>query len=171
MKLHGIKPMSHYTFLEKVALVWLKEGTTFFRNKRKKKVVVLLHEDKEIDDDDTIGAIISVGSETRNKMTKSAVKRIMNARNSCITDEALDPFKGQLKCCLDHPNVKHMPSTVAGKHKYCQLNYWASKKKKYTQLLKCDALGVHLCIDCYALYHTEANLVGKKESLECGEKK
>ena len=96
---------------------------------------------------------------------------MMNARNSCITDKSLDPFKGQLKCRLDHTIVKHMPSRVAGKHKYCQLNYWASKKKKHTQLLKCDACGVHLCIDCYALCHTEANPVGKKKSLECGKKK
>ena len=177
IKLHRMKPISHYAFLEKVALVWLKEGSQFFRIKRKRKVVLVLGDQDEgtIDDDHTNGGIISVGTkgeESTNTMTRGAVKRIMNAKNSCITDGALDPFKGSLKCRLDHNNVRHMPSKVpGGKHKYCQLNYWATKKKKHAQLLKCEACGVNLCVDCYALYHTEANLVGRKESLKCGEKK
>ena len=175
IKLHQMKPMSHYAFLEKVALVWLKEGSQFFRTKRKRKVLVLDEDEGgAIDDDHTNGGIISVGtrrSESANTMTRGAVKRIMNAKNSCITDGALDPFKGSLKSRSDHNNVRHMPSKVpGGKHKYCQLNYWATKKKKHAQLLKCEACGVNLCVDCYALYHTEANLVGRKESLKCGEK-
>jgi len=109
-------------------------------------------------------------SSCKSTMTRSAVKRFKNARNISITDEALEPFKAELKCRLDHATVRHMPSKVVGKHKYCQLNFLATRKKKHSQLLKCDACGVNLCVDCYSVYHSEENLVGKKDALACGKK-
>jgi len=182
MRLHCLKPMSHYTFLEKVALVWLKEGTSFFRNnKRKRKAVVLVHNEdsaasevQRTKNNDIIcieaSSLSRSVSSCKSTMTRSAVKRFKNAQNISITDEALEPFKGELKCRLDHANVRHMPSKVVGKHKYCQLNFWATRKKKHSQLLKCDACGVNLCVDCYSVYHSEENLVGKKDALACGKK-
>ena len=181
MRLHCLKPMSHYTFLEKVALVWLKEGISFFRkNNRKRKAVVVVNNDDNVARNEENNDIIcikasslsqSVSSSSRKStMTRSVIKRFKNARNISITDEALEPFKGELKCCLDHANVRHMPSKVVGKHKYCQLNFWATREKKHSQLLKCDACGVNLCVDYYSVYHSEENLVGKKDALACGKK-
>ena len=95
--------------------------------------------------------------------TTAAAKRRKNIK---FNDEVLDPFKGQLKCRLDHSNVMHMPSKVENpKHKYCQLCYWAKKEKVHKELLRCEACGVNICINCYSIFHQEESIVAKKRKL------
>ena len=87
-------------------------------------------------------------------------------RNIKFNDEVLDPFKGELKCRLDHSNVMHMPSKVENpKHKYCQLCYWGKKEKVHKALLRCEACEVNICINCYGIFHQEESIVAKKRKL------
>ena len=159
-----IDPMSHYDFLEKVAIVWIKEGTKFFRNKK-------------MNIDDGVSSIssgwskrslTSINSTRIGTRMQTAAKR--NKKSTSFSDSALDPFKGSLRCRLDHANVKHMPtrvikSTKGGSNKYCQLHYWATKKKHFADLMRCDACEVNLCVDCYSIFHEESSIVAKKESI------
>ena len=59
-----------------------------------------------------------------------------------------------------------MPTKVDNpKHKYFQLYYWGTNNKNYRDKLCCDACGVNLCIDCYAISHQEESIVAKKTKL------
>ena len=92
-------------------------------------------------------------------------KKIMR-KYVTINDEALDQFKGLLKCRLNHNNVMHMPTKVDNpKHKYCQLCYWRTKTNIYKDKLSCDSCGVNFCIYCYAIFHQEESIVVKKTKL------
>ena len=87
-------------------------------------------------------------------------------KNVTIDDEALNPFKGLLKCRLNHNNVMHMSTKVENpKHKYFQLCYWVTNNNNYKYKLHCDACRVNLCIHCYAIFHQEESIVAKKTKL------
>ena len=58
--------------------------------------------------------------------------------NVTSNGEALDTFKGLLKCQFNHNNVMHMPTKVDNpKHKYCQLCYWLTKRNNYKDKMCC----------------------------------
>ena len=87
-----------------------------------------------------------------------------------FSDASLDPFKGSLRCRLDHTNVKHIPTRVVkttkgDNNKYCQMHYWATKKKQFGDLMRCEACEVNLCVDCYSIFHEESSIVAKKKSI------
>ena len=83
-------------------------------------------------------------------------------KNITINDEALDPFKGLLKCRLNHNNVIHMRTKVDNpKHKYDQLCYWGTTKNIYKDTLSCDLCGVNICIYCYAIFNEEESIFAK----------
>ena len=119
---------------------------------------------------DDLGTVSSL-SRTSNISMDSIITRCMIyenriRKNVTTNDEALDPFKGLLKCRLNHNNVMHMPTKVDNqKHKYCQLCYWVTKKNNYKDKLRWDACGVNLYIDCCAIFHQEESIVSKKTEL------
>ena len=105
---------------------------------------------------------ISMGSIS----TRGMIYKNRTRKNITINDESLYPFKGLLKCRLNHNIVMHMPKKVGNpKHKYCQLCYWVTKRNNYKNKLCCDAYGVNLCIGCYATFHQEEEIVANKTEL------
>ena len=98
--------------------------------------------------------------------TRGMISKNRMRENVKINDEALDPFKGLLKCRLNHNNVMHMSTKVENpKHKYFQLCYWVTNNNNYKYKLHCDACRVNLCIHCYAIFHQEESIVAKKTKL------
>ena len=89
-------------------------------------------------------------------ITTDMISKNRMRKNVTINDEALDPFKGLLRCLLNHNNVMHMPTKVDNqKHKYCQLCYWVTRKKNYKDKLLWDACVFNLYIYCCAIFHQE----------------
>ena len=162
MTMLKLKHLSHYEFLEQVSIKWITEGSLFFRGVSKKRGRRSSGMSSTNGDERSTASSITSNSRSTRGMAIAAKRR----KNIKFNDEVLDPFKGQLKCRLDHSNVMHMPSTVENpKHKYCQLCYWAKKEKVHKELLRCEACGVNICINCYSIFHQEESIVAKKRKL------
>ena len=119
---------------------------------------------------DDLGTVSSLSRASKISMysisTRGMISENRMRNNVTINDEALDPFKGLLKCRLNHNNVMHMPTKMDNpKHKYCQLCYWLTKKNNYKDKLSWDACVVNLCIDFCAIFHQEESIVAKKTEL------
>jgi hypothetical protein len=152
-----LKHLGHYEFLEAVCVKWITEGSKFFRSKKSSMTS---------GGDISVATSISIGSKRSidSVKTRGMMTETKKSKNIQFNDEVLDPFKGRLKCRLDHKHVMHMPSKVENsQHKYCQLCYWGTKKKKFKDLLRCEACAVNICIDCYAIFHQEESIVAKKK--------
>ena len=165
-----MKHLSHYEFLESVCQEWICEGTLFFRQRKMKISSSTSSRTLMFPGGDDLSTVSSLSRTSKRSMdsisTKGMIDKKRMRKNVKINDEALDPFKGLLKCRLNHNNVMHMPTKVDNpKHKHCQLCYWGTKKKNYKDKLRCDACRVNLCIDCYAIFHQEESIVAKKTKL------
>jgi hypothetical protein len=166
MTLLKMKHLSHYKFLEAVCIKWITEGSLFFRGNKKRN-----SRSFGVTNDDHSSTSSLTSRTSRRSINSSVSTRGMNLarkrkRNIKFNDEVLDPFKGELKCRLDHSNVMHMPSKVENpKHKYCQLCYWGKKEKVHKALLRCETCEVNICINCYGIFHQEESIVAKKRKL------
>ena len=157
MGLLKLKHLSHYEFLKAVCVKWITEGSKFFRTTNNMSV-----------GEDCNSVASSTSRVSKRSIDTVSTRGMITSRkkkkNIQFNDEVLDPFKGALKCQLDHKHVMHMPSKVENsQHKYCQLCYWGTKKKRYKDLLRCEACEVNICIDCYAIFHQEESIVAKKK--------
>ena len=47
----------------------------------------------------------------------------------------------------------------------CRLHNWFGGTSKY-KIMYCPVCDINLCVNCYKLFHTEANLVGIKDKLK-----
>ena len=65
---------------------------------------------------DNLGTVSSLIRTSKISMysisTRFMISENIMRKNVTINDEALDPFKGLLKCRLNHNNVMHMPTKV-----------------------------------------------------------
>jgi hypothetical protein len=91
------------------------------------------------------------------------------SRSPQISDHSLLPT-GKLACRLDNCR-QHLPMTAkaAGKpHAKCSLHRWALGRAHddvRNNLLFCSDCYVVLCVDCFSVFHTEEDIVNKKEDL------
>ena len=138
-KIHERKPpFSHYKFVEKVALAWLKPNEFWPSNNSKKN--------DPRDNSSTIESSIASSI-----VAKSRIK-FVRQKNSTITDKALDPYIGNLRCRLD-TSLNHLPEKNNKPDKNCQLHYWFDKTKSRAQLMRCLSCNVTLCISNYKSFH------------------
>ena len=160
MKLHKLNPMSHYSFLEAIAKVWVQEGTSFFDNKKKAKTTFGTRMKRA-------SSTLSIQSQASSQSTltvetRKHKKEIKTTKNKRINESTLDPFKGSLKMRLDHTHVQHWPCPVTKKDTSCQLHYWATGKRCRKQMVQCELCEVTLCVKCFQPFHTEPK-IGKKQ--------
>jgi hypothetical protein len=86
---------------------------------------------------------------------------------------SLSPTRGKLKHRLDHDTRIHMPMPPVTPSAICQLHRWAHKvthpatkenennfkpRGCRSHVMHCEACGVHLCLDCWAIFHKEKSL-------------
>ena len=48
---------------------------------------------------------------------------------------------------------EHLPTLQSTKGAKCALHNWAGEKQTRSHILKCETCGVHLCIECFTLFH------------------
>ena len=71
-----------------------------------------------------------------------------------MTDITLCPRTGVLCYRLRVQRGAHMPVPSDSKEAQCAMHQWATKEKKQSQILKCATCQIHLCSECYKLFHT-----------------
>ena len=156
-ELHERKYLSHYEFIKSIALAWLKpsaywSGTTTSKTGRSRSP------------QPSQGSSSVADSSSYCTVAESVISRRkihVNKKNSTLTNKALDPYAGSLRCRLDH-NLNHLPVNNDKPETNCQLHWWASKQKIRAQLMKCSTCNVTLCIKCYKIFHEVAQLKATK---------
>jgi hypothetical protein len=85
---------------------------------------------------------------------------------NCVKDKALDPEKGALRDQLNHFGIFHCPVPTTKKSAQFALHHWFDRSWQVMGgVVLCCHCEVHLCIDCFDLFHSKRDLLGKKELL------
>ena len=114
----------------------------------------------------------AAASTTRQPKLNKKGKPIL-PRGPRVDSSALSPTRGSLKCRLDHDTRIHMPEPPLTLGANCALHRWAHKEThpatkeeeknlkppgSRSHVMHCKACDVHLCLNCWALFHTEKRL-------------
>ena len=89
-------------------------------------------------------------------------KKIIKTGLHHVTDASLCPREGTLNCRLNK-SIDHIPVEATGRAR-CRLHWWGGIETQ-AKILACPGCGVSLCVKCYRLFHTEADIVGMKDKL------
>jgi hypothetical protein len=132
--------LSHYEFRKQIALNWLDSSY-------------------EINDGPRKTGLSSMFS---SPSSVSTITTASTLRGTFCTDSSLAE-NGALNCRLN-TTLSHLPLRKKGNRPQCALHSWTGKVKQ-SEISYCQSCNIHLCIDCYAIFHTRSNLVGTKEQL------
>ena len=86
-------------------------------------------------------------------------------RQKPFTDDTLSE-RGALCCRLDHSLDHFCELPLEHKHVYCGLHKWAKNKVTTKGLTFCPSCELHLCVECYSIFHRFPNLKGMKTKLK-----
>ena len=119
-------------------------------------------------------ATVSTAAVSTTKQPKLNTKgKPILPRGPRVDSSALLPTRGSLKCRLDHDTRIHMSEPPLTLNTNCALHRWAHKethpatKEKErnskpsgsrSHVMHCAACDVHLCLNCWALFHKEKYL-------------
>ena len=146
-EMERLKPMTHYEYQTKIACAWLDH--TYFDGLKAVST--------------SPGGLQSISSAGSGSMTTTSDS---SQRRTRISENSLDPLVGSLKCRLNH-TLPHWPKTSSCKQHYCQLCYWASRKRKYQNVVLCRSCNVVICTDgCFDHFHTEWDLDAKRSVIK-----
>ena len=112
----------------------------------------------------------TVTAQRRNSSIAAAphtVGKNKKQQNMSVTDATLHPSRGSLMCRLA-TNCQHMPVKSKSKRPRCQLHRWARGRDGtavMNQIIACSVCCVDLCVECFNIFHKEANLGDWKESI------
>jgi hypothetical protein len=165
---------SHYDFRKSVALDWINEKQITLTGKRN---LVLMMNDESDEEEESERKIQSSSKkkhkqgdnlESGDKRTSSRLKEKekeveVASRSVRVTDASLHP-DGVLKLRLRR-DLFHWPKQ-AKPNQRCVLHRWASSVELKDKVLRCTDCQVHLCVNCYQLFHMVPNLVDKKKTME-----
>jgi hypothetical protein len=143
------KLLSHYNYRKQIALHWMNPDlfeveTVTVARKRKRD-----EDSPSFDSPSSVSRITTASSHSRRRSPK-------------FTDNSLHE-DGCLKVRLQR-QLGHFPSRPCNKNSRCLLHGWAGSRKE-GELMFCETCNVHLCIDCFNIFHTRANLVDIKKEL------
>ena len=128
-----LKPLSHYEFQNAIGKKWLDPDCDKYKP--------LLSRNNNFD-----------GSGSLSSMSTGLTR---SRGQSWVSEISLNPMDGPLKCCMNH-TIVHFPTAPNSAKLYCQLHYWTTCERKYTQCAYYDNCNVVLCIDrCYEVFHTK----------------
>jgi len=165
--MHGLKPMSHYHFREKIALAWLDEAkywpTRYSRRPRSntttKNNTVSSKLAKTLQSSVSSARVTrSIASSTLSSSTSTSITCKTLNKNS-IANGSFD------KRLVLSDEYTHLPAPAMSKHSECQLHKWADKRTR-KQIAYCADCNVCLCIKCYKIFHTVLDLQRVKNDIE-----
>ena len=159
--MHQLKPISHYRYREMVALAWINPDKYWPNRYGKQRsdagTTRSVSTCSSSQTPSTGISTLSSGSSTittRSSKNKNVHKKRKLAR--VFTENALDDGKFDLRLSLS-AEAPHLCMPVHSKHSICQLHNWAGKRTR-KQLLYCPDCRICLCVYCYKVFHTVANL-------------
>jgi hypothetical protein len=163
--------LSHYDFRKSVALDWINEKQEFAS--RKRNFVTLTEEGSEDEsprrkDNNSSGnkkdANVTDSTNRRSSRVREREEALPEAvkRSVRVTDSSLHP-DGALNKRLRR-DLFHWPKQ-AKQNQRCTLHRWASDVELKDKVLRCTDCEVHLCVNCYQLFHMVPNIVEKKEQM------
>jgi hypothetical protein len=138
--------LSHYDFRKEIALNWLDSSYE-----------PRTHRIKEAPTKKT-----GLSSMFSSPSSVSTITTASSLRATYCNDSSLAE-NGALNCRLD-TTLPHLPSRKTGTKSQCALHRWTGNRME-AGILYCRSCNIHLCIDCYEIFHTESNLVAKKKEL------
>ena len=143
LKSLGEVPMPHYKFQKMIAHAWM-------------------------DKDYYSGSKQDYPQGTSSVSTMSSITTPDSTKRSRVSVHSLMPITGSLKHRLNN-SLGHWPCATAEHHikkSNCQLHYWATGKRKYSNVAYCKDCRVSLCTDkCYEAFHTVWDIESQKESM------
>ena len=93
---------------------------------------------------------------------ESAVKRAPHLKDSALTNVVGVYSIGHRL----NRNLDHWPVEQEGRGSFCCMHRWAADIATKNSTFKCSACGVALCIKCFKVFHTEPDLLAKKQELK-----
>jgi hypothetical protein len=161
---------NHYDFRKAVALEWINDKADNMVA-RKRTFLTMVNEEEEEAEDTPRADGVSSADKTRgdsgNRRSSSRLKEKeiepeAVKRSVRVTDGSLHP-DGALSKRLRR-DLFHWPRQ-AKQNQRCTLHRWASNVELKDKVLRCTDCEVHLCVNCYQLFHMVPNLVDKKERM------
>ena len=159
-KMHLSEPMSHYNFIESIALSWLDKEQYGPKKKQKGK------RNLRPKPPSCRRLYNSSSSSVTTRSTTFSTEDTSTSKSIRVNDATLHPINGALKMRLDHTNF-HFPLQNKKKYAGCQLHKWACNEiTKYKRdLCYCSECKVTLCLECNKDFHSITNIVDKKEKI------
>jgi len=150
-EMHGIKPMTHYCFREKIALAWLDEETFWpSRYARRKRSNSTTSENKK-------NRISSSLRLTRaSAMTSTTSSSTLNKSCKTLNQSSLEGGSFDKRLILSDEFTR-LPAPTVPKHSECQLHKWSNKRTR-KQIAYCADCNACLCIQCYKAFHTVVDI-------------
>ena len=162
--------MSQHDFRKDVAEAWINPAE-YAKEKGLKMTVTTNRKRKTITDADS--SVSSVTMSTSSSVSSRRLKTSVSSRRlftprpekraTAFTDDSLSP-NGQLKIRLNVA-ADHYPIPPSSTRARCALHRWVDNES-LKQAMKCTTCNVHLCIQCYKLYHTVPDLISIKQHLK-----
>jgi hypothetical protein len=159
--------LSHYDFRKSVALEWINEKQEKVASKRNFVSMVEEGSDDDSPKRDTVfGSNVgeSGGRRSSARIRRSKEEEVQETvkRSVRVTDSSLHP-DGALNKRLQR-DLFHWPKQ-AKQNQRCTLHRWASNVELKDKVLRCTDCEVHLCVNCYKVFHMVPNLVDKKDDM------
>lgn len=157
-EMHGLKPMSHYYFREKIALAWLYEERFWPRRYSRRP--------KSTDSKKSKIAAPASASSARVTRSVTSTSTVSATPKTCRTLNKTTLSNGNFDTRLIlSDDCTHLPAPALSKYSECQLHKWADKRTR-KQIAYCSDCNVCLCIQCYKAFHTVLDLRRVKNDLE-----
>ena len=162
--------LSQHDFREMIAISWInpKYYEMYLKHKRfggAKKIIVspvdcngnAYNRGEYSEDTATVSSLSFSGDSSFSSSNKPSP-------STPVTDNTLEPLTGKLACRLVHDR-DHFPLLKRGNEVKCQLHRWGNGSFVQKDVIRCPTCNVHLCTECYRLFHLERYLVDKRETL------
>ena len=161
-EMHGLKPMSHYFFREKIALAWLDEEQYWPRRYSRRP--------KSNNKPDSKSKKVHVSSSASSaRMTRSVASSTLSTTGTVkvcrvLNQNSLTNGNFDKRLILSN-EYTHLPAPALSKHSKCQLHKWSDKRTR-KQVAYCADCQVSLCIQCYKAFHTVLDLRRVKNDIQ-----
>ena len=156
---HGVKKsklLSQHDFREMIATYWINPEYYEQSTKGMKTYVTKKQTESE--------RKRKRGFESQSSLSTITTNFQEDHRATRVTDNSLDPLMGQLKCRLAHDR-DHFPIPKASANVKCSLHRWGNNTMLRKEILLCPTCKVHLCTECYRVFHMEPYVVERKKEL------
>jgi len=160
--------LSHYEFLKAIAIAWIDLDEEDLRDRRRRLAKASAnkrtHDDimEDVDPTVQVDCYLTPSAQKRSKHHEEEEKK-----SPAVSDRSLAPG-GALKCRLNR-SLSHYPELPTQKKRpKCALHRWACGRASgdvRSNVFLCSCCRVCLCIQCFRLFHEEAELVSKKDEI------